>query len=353
MTKLTASPERSRRRSWVDVVIDGVNRVPGPTWLVYLVGTLVLAATGSLIAWSDGTVDPGALSFVRVFTDSTVLYQLAVIHFLVWSAGRALAAYAPALGSLASSRDRLEWRLTRIPRWISIAGIVLGAAYASSFLFGDPAGVGLTDESSSALWVFVSVTTVVSGVFFAVLVLFVLHQMIAIVHIHAKSTELSVFDAPVHGAFARLTLRSSLGLVIPVYVFTTYQLLAGNPDGEITIPELVTVVSLIGGAIGLFFIPLAGVHWRLLRQRSELIASANRRFAAATQEVHRRADSGSLGGMEELEKLLAALVSEREVVRKLSTWPWEPETLRAFLSSIALPILVWFITSLLGRVLGA
>ncbi len=169
-----------------------------------------------------------------------MLYQLAVIQFLVWSARRALSSFAPALGALASERDRLEERLTRVPVWMSIVAIPLGAAYAAGFLFGDPAGVGLSSESSAPLWAFVAVTTLVNGVFFAILVLFVLRQLGTIVSIHDRATAVTVFDAPAHGAFARLTLRASIGLVLPVYVFTIYQLVAGNPDGDITVPEIVT-----------------------------------------------------------------------------------------------------------------
>ncbi len=76
-------------------------------------------------------------------------------------------------------------------------------------------------------------------------------------------------------------------------------------------------------------------------------------FAAASRKVHAKADSGSLDGMDDLERLVAILVGERDVLKRLSTWPWQADTLRGFLSSIALPILVWIITNLLGRVIGA
>ena len=287
-----------------------------------------------------------------MFIDATVLYQLAVIHYLLWSARRALASFAPALGDLAPEYDRLEPRLMRVPVWISLVAIVLGLAYAASFLLGDPGGVGLTPQSS-ALWVFVSVCTVFAGIVFAALVLVVVRQMVTIVQIHARSTAVSIFDPSAHGAFARLTLRASVGLALPVYVFTTYQLIAGNPDGGITAPELVTVVALIGGAIGVFFIPLAGIHQRLVHQKSELVSVVLVRFGAATRDVHAKADAGDLTGLDASEKLVTVLIAERDIVRKLSTWPWEAETLRAFLSSIGLPILVWFVTTLLGRVLGS
>ncbi len=46
---------------------------------------------------------------------------------------------------------------------------------------------------------------------------------------------------------------------------------------------------------------------------------------------------------------MTSLLLERETLKKISTWPWEAETMRGFLSSVGLPILLWFITTYLGR----
>ena len=344
---------RDRNTSWIDAVVAGVRRLPGPSWLAYLIGTLAAVIAGSTLAWADGTVTTGTADFLRVYTDALVFYQLAVIHYLLWSARTALDAFAPALGDLAPERENVERRLPRVPVWISFVAIVLGLAYAGSFLLGDPAGVGLTPQSSLGLWIFVAATTVINGVFFAALVLVVVRMMAIIVRIHAGATAISIFDPVSHSAFARLTLRASVGLALPVYVFTLYQVLTGKADEGITIPVLVTVVSLVGGAVGVFFIPLAGIHQRLVRQKSGLIAAVLSRLGSTTREVHAKADSGDLTKIGDLEALTNVLVAERDAVRKLSTWPWEAETLRAFLSSIGLPILVWFVTTLLGRLLGS
>lgn len=340
------------RRSWVDALIANVRRLPGPSWLFYLIGTLLLVAVGTGLTWIDGSQPVGTFSFVRVFNDATVLYQLAVIHYLTTTARTALASFAPASGDLAPEYGRLEHEFTTMPRPLVWVGTVFGVLYGVLFLIVDPGGFGITDDSSVPSWVFGGVTAVLSGILFVVLVFFVLRLMVLIVRVHARATNVSVFDAPAHGAFARLTLRSSIGLGLPVYVFTSYQLVAGNPDGAITIPEAITVIALVGGAIGVFFIPLSGIHRRLVRQKAALVAAIDTRFAATMDEVHASADTRSLAGIGDLNTLLEALGRERDVVRRLSTWPWEGETLRGLLSSIALPIALWLVTTLLGRLLG-
>jgi hypothetical protein len=46
-----------------------------------------------------------------------------------------------------------------------------------------------------------------------------------------------------------------------------------------------------------------------------------------------------------------AATSGIETINHFSTWPWRPETLRGFLSAVALPIVIWVITLYLGRAL--
>ncbi len=50
-----------------------------------------------------------------------------------------------------------------------------------------------------------------------------------------------------------------------------------------------------------------------------------------------------------LTKAFTGLLAEREFVRRLPTWPWDPSALRAVASAIALPILLFLITRGLDR----
>jgi hypothetical protein len=61
---------------------------------------------------------------------------------------------------------------------------------------------------------------------------------------------------------------------------------------------------------------------------------------------------GSYAQVDHLEKALSGLLRMREVVSKLSTWPWQPETLRGLVAAVALPIAVWLIQFGLQRLLG-
>jgi hypothetical protein len=55
-----------------------------------------------------------------------------------------------------------------------------------------------------------------------------------------------------------------------------------------------------------------------------------------------------------LDRLIHASLSapeEKDTLKKISTWPWEADTMRGFVSSVGLPILLYLITTFLGRLI--
>ena len=56
--------------------------------------------------------------------------------------------------------------------------------------------------------------------------------------------------------------------------------------------------------------------------------------------------------MSGLQNALTSLIAERGVIVKISTWPWRTETLRSLPSAVALPVLLYLASRLLGCYLG-
>jgi len=72
----------------------------------------------------------------------------------------------------------------------------------------------------------------------------------------------------------------------------------------------------------------------------------------ATRELHRRLDGGRLLHMDDLNKAVVTLEIEQNALRKIPTWPWQPGVVRAVIAALLLPVAIWAIQKLLGRVLG-
>ena len=68
---------------------------------------------------------------------------------------------------------------------------------------------------------------------------------------------------------------------------------------------------------------------------------ANRSDEGASRVAQTRIDA--------LSKAQTALIQERDLIVRLSTWPWDPSTLRAVVSAIALPIALFLVTRVLDR----
>jgi hypothetical protein len=104
--------------------------------------------------------------------------------------------------------------------------------------------------------------------------------------------------------------------------------------------------------VAAFLLPLLGMHQRLVREKAKFEAEVNEGVELAYRELQKQVRSRSFGNVDELEKSLSALLRMREVVAKLSTWPWQPETLRGLLAAVGLPVAIWLIQYGLGRLLG-
>ena len=83
------------------------------------------------------------------------------------------------------------------------------------------------------------------------------------------------------------------------------------------------------------------------------IPAITTRRAATTLELHGQLERGRLDKMDQLKKALNSLEIEQNALRKIPTWPWQPGALRAVLAAVVLPVVVWALQLLLGRVLGS
>ena len=73
------------------------------------------------------------------------------------------------------------------------------------------------------------------------------------------------------------------------------------------------------------------------------------RIKATLARLDAQVEAGRHDEVGGLNTALNALLASRKVVAGISTWPWGGETIRSFASTLLLPIALWLITRLLGR----
>jgi preprotein translocase subunit SecE len=167
-------------------------------------------------------------------------------------------------------------------------------------------------------------------------------HMVSLIHERAKNVNL--FQLTPLYAFSGLTARTGISLLLLNYfsVLTDPATFVNRALFGLTI-----FTSL--GAVLCFVLPLRGMHQRIVSEKKRLFGEANTRLEAAIQQIYQRADTQNLAGIDQLNQLMASLVTTREELKKIPTWPWETSTLTGFITLFLLPFIIRLIGWLLEQ----
>jgi hypothetical protein len=331
--------------SVVDRFLAWVGRLPVPAWFFYLVLLAALIVIFNGLAWIDGTARPGTFELYRSSVPVYPVWVLALLQYLNRVARRALAAFRPALGARDADYERLQYELVTLPRrgtWVILA---LSLVFTATYITFTPYLVALFRRSPEVA----IVESVVYAFCFGMIAVFFYHtirQLHMVSRIHASATDINLFRLTPLYAFSGLTAQTGIGLLLMNYfgVLTdprTFQNLA--------LFSLTIAASLI--AVVCFLLPLRGMHGRIVAEKKRLRAEANARLEATIQQLYARADSQDLAEVDRLNQLMVSLVTTREIIEKIPTWPWEPGTLISFISVFLLPLVVRLIVGFVGQLL--
>jgi hypothetical protein len=337
------------RRSWVNWAIDSIDGLPVPPWVTYTLLTLGAIAISNAQAFEASAIDqtPLALTYYGILTIAPLWF----IHYLDRVARRSLDAFRPALD--ADEARLAAWReeLTRIPARPAAALAAFGYATMLGYAAA-PEAAGLSGLSPAGLVLRVLAEGLVAA-FILVLLYHTLRQLRAVARIHAAATRLDLLrPAPLY-AFSKLTSRTAIGIVLLLYSSVVID--PENWSGVDLVVILPWVVAPSIVAVAAFVLPLRGMHDRLAAEKERLMGANAMRLERASAALHDAVDAGDLSRtdglsrMDGLNKALASLVAERDLLARLSTWPWQPGTVGAFVTAVALPIGLFLVTRILDR----
>jgi hypothetical protein len=260
-------------------------------------------------------------------------------------AARAMDAFRPALAVSDEEFTRLRYELTTLPApltrivtIVAIVGYVLNTLLLpDQFIaqFGASRGVTAVLLAPVALFtlavVMISTTQAV-------------RQLWMVDLIYGLAERVNLFRVKPFYAFSGLTSRTGMSFLVLAYFVA-----AVRPDMVRDTPALqVLIIAMVPTAVACFVLPLYGMHLRLVAEKDRLLAEANGRFETLVERLHARVDGEILTDAEKLSHQLSSVRAEREVIARLSTWPWEVATVTGFLTSLV-PVLLWLLQRMLGR----
>ena len=338
--------------SWVNRLLSWVDRLPGPAWVFYLVAMVGVSLIRHAFRWIDGTIPAGSLDLNLATEAPFLVFTLAAQHYLNATARRALREFRPALQLDDSEYATLEYKLTNDPARACLITSLIAAVLGLLYLIRIPAGFGISSRSSLVTYLLTAAHTMLISALFFVFIYHILRQLRLVAAIHAMAKQFNLFQlSPVY-AFSSLTARTGLAMLLYInysYLIYFYLVVPGTPPGVVEYGALGFMFLV---ALACFVLPLNGIHQRLMDEKSRLLAEVNRMIELTISALHQRVGEGQYEGMLGLQNALGGLRAERDMIEKISTWPWRPETLRGFLSAVGLPILLYLATRVLGRFLG-
>lgn len=332
-------------RSWIDRLIRWIDRLPGPAWLFYLVATLALTALINVVLWIDGSVPFGSYGSFQGIFPPFVFYFLALYHYLTGVGSSSLTEFRPLLEIDEAKFVRIDYELASLPRrlgWLAIvmALVTLPGFFLSGQAFGDR-------EPNTALPYLVAAA---SAVFFGATIFCIIirsfRQMRIVHRLHAQATNISLLKLEPAHAFSGLTARAGMGIILLLIL------------GYIRDPSVFQGSWAIGGyaimagpAIIVFLVPIMGMRDRLAEEKKRVLHHTTDLLESTSDKLESRIRNDEYEDLQGLETAIRALSRRLETLEKISTWPWNPGTLRGFASTLLLPIVLWLTTRLLERIL--
>ena len=334
--------------SWIDRLTAWVERLPGPAWLYYLGAGVVFTLIRTVIGWSDGGYPVGTFFPAHILDGFSAAYLLFVLHYLDTRADAALTAFRPVLAVDDAGYELLRYQLTTMPArpalaW-SLVGMVFGAVDLP-FLLPETQLQSLRYFTSPAATVVDIGLAALGWMFNGAFLYHTVHQLRLVSRIYTHHTNVNVFETGPLYALSRVSAMTAVALF-----FITYLYLALWSNWQFgSLADASVGVAFILVALGTFVWPLLGAHNLLQQERAHRKSEVGRRLEAVTNELHRRTDAGDYSDMANMDHAIDGLIKERGVLDKVSTWPWEPETVRVVVTALLLPAVLWTITRVLER----
>lgn len=332
--------------SWLNRLIDWIERQPGPAWIYYVAGVLVMAfvlALGDLVTGSVPRMTSGTGAMIYALYP---VYFVALMHYLDGQASLALQRFRPALSVSDGDYARLEYQLTTVPAsgaWLATAlAVPLGIDFS---LGTETAPFSLARLPLLVLAVAFTVFTVAC---FAILAFHTIRQLRQVSELHREATMINLLQPQPAYAFSRLTSRVAIGVI----VFFYFDFLVNPPTPGVALPYFTFTGIALLLIVAAFVLPLLGMHQRLAEEKARLAEGVNQEMEIVYRQLQEQVRSNAYGRVDQLEKSLSGVLRMREVIARLSTWPWQPETLRGLLAAVGLPIVIWLVQFGLQRLLG-
>ncbi len=349
--KSNSQPDNTDRPyspSWIDRINDWVEGLPGSSWMYYLGIWFLLLMIMSIVAWIEGALRTGTFLPAHAFVAAAIGIILTLFYYLDEWAGTALEKLRQALDVDEEEYQILHFKITTLPSGLTllVSLITIIIIILSEFTFGAYQHDNLTSYPISAT--ILRVFYFIGWGFFGAYAYHTIHQLRLINKIYTQNTRINLFRMKPLYSFSSLSAFTAGSLA-----FLTYGWMLVNPDISITDPSSV-IASIIIMLLALiaFLLPQLGIHRLQVDEKDRLLDEAGQRLEATVLKLNACLDEGKYEELNSLNTALSSLEREIGMLKKISTWPWQPETVRWLATALLLPLGLWLLQYVLTRLLS-
>jgi hypothetical protein len=333
--------------SWIDRFTAWVGGLPGPSWSYFLGLWLILLLVQTIVSWVEGAFPIGTLNPPQVFISGVITFFLWLFYYLDERAGAAVEILRPALTISEEKYREMRFRLTTLPGWPTIFAslLMLSSALISERINGTYYPETLIQFPISAT--LFRILYLIAWCLFGAFMYHTIHQLRLINYIYTKYTRVNLFRMKPLYAFSNLSALTAGSLAIIIYGFIIV-----NPNLDTSDPAiLIWILVFLITALVTFMWPQLGMHRLQDAEQERCLDEAYLRLQGTINELHQQIDGGNLERMEQLNFAIASLEIEINTLKKIRTWPWEPETLQILITALAFPLGLWIIQFIVERLM--
>ncbi len=340
--------------SWVDRLVDWIERISGPPWAFYTGVSLVLIIGFAGLQWAWGAYPVGTFHRIHVFLGVGIPFMLGLLHYLDRYTDGAFSRFRPAMDAPPGYERLLRYRLTTMPArpiWlVTLAGIGMGSLgflipYEQRLL-----AYGFADNLPSA--VLYNVLYIVFWIFTASFVYHTIHQLRLIDSIFRRYTRINLFQRrPLYGLAWISAYTAIFGGLWTISAITLVATTAPFLDQTSVTLQNLSSYALLPLIPIVFITPLWGVHRLLVAEKDRMLDENMVSVQEALQELRQCIADRKMEDIKRSQELMESLEMEARTISRIPTWPWQPEAPRTVIATILIPIGIWLVQKVLTTVL--
>ena len=333
--------------SWVDKLLDGIDRLPMPNWLFYVLLYIfgVLYVHGAL--WFDAALPLGKFDPIWVFNGVYVVISLAMLHLLERSANNAVEKFVQLAPDKREEIELQRYVMTTIPArpalWMAL---VFGALMLYlSLSQPDYLPVGIHSPLAKALLIAI---LIFNYSFVPIIIYQGARLLKAVTKLYALVDQVNIFHQQPLYAFSGLSFQASFFWILFANL-SFFSLVIESSFYNVKAIDFFFWGVMMLLAFATFLIPPWGIHKRLVEAKLNLQEETSMQIDAVQRKLFNAIDKNNFKQIGGFNNAISSLYNMHEQLKSVPTWPWKPGAFRNLLSAVFLPMLLWILQELVSR----